>query len=1304
MTLPADWRQRVLSADRGRLEGLFRRTQLAPARRGTQRRKAADVAPSPAAIAAFENAVAASMAAREQRAASLPKPALTADLPILGEADAIIAAIRAHPVTVIAGETGSGKTTQLPQLCLVAGRGEAGLIGCTQPRRIAARAVASRVASELGSEVGAAVGYQVRFTERVSPKSAIKFMTDGILLAEIQRDRWLSAYDTLIIDEAHERSLNIDFLLGYLKGLLKKRRDLRLIVTSATIDTARFAAHFDGAPVIEVEGRTYPVEHRYRPALEADGGERSVPARIVSAMEEIDREDPRGDVLVFLPGEREIRDAHQALSRRGFRHTDVLPLYARLSARDQDRVFRPHAGRRIVLATNVAETSLTVPGIRYVIDPGQARVKRYSARRKLDSLQIEPISQASANQRAGRCGRIGPGICYRLYAEDDFAARPEFTDPEILRASLGGVILRMLDLGLGDIDGFPFVERPSDRAIADGWQQLTELGAVDAQRRLTAIGRQMARLPIDVKLSRMLIAAKDGDCLEELLVIAAFLSIQDPRERPADARQAADEAHAHYADPQSDFAAILSLWNDYREQHEALSQARLRDWCARRFLGFLRMREWRELHRQLKLIVDGFGWERNARAVDHETLHLAILSGLPTQIGRREDGREYVGPRQRRFTLFPASPLAKKPPRWVLSAELLETRQLYGLTNARIEPEWVIAAAPQLIATRHFDPHWSEKQGRALVYEQRSIFGLVLVERKRVGYAAIDAADARRLFIEALAQDRVRTTCGFVDHNRRALEKALAEEARLRRNGLVADEAWREHFYAGRLPPDIASVKALEAWWRRADKGARGALQWSLEDLLPTAGRDPERFPVELRIGEQRLRIRYLFEPGSAEDGATLELPLYLLNALEPAMIDWAVPGFSEEVATALIRGLPKALRRNVVPAPDFARAFVETGPHRQDDAGLGLVALLATFLSRRSGIDFEPVQFDVTSIPEHLRLRIELHEVRGGKLHVLATSRDLDALRRRFGERADIAFGREAGRELMLPAAGRDAEVDSTPRFPDQSIPRQIDGAGGVPAFPALVEKKGRFEVQAFARRDRAEQEHQRAVQALIRLHLARDSRRAARQLPLSPRAAMLASALEGQQQLRGELLDAALNALTADGLTAIRDAAAFEARLEQVRRQLFGAAVERCQLAERILEAVAELRPQLQQPLMGFATASYADLRQQFDALVFPGFIARHPLAQLAELPRYLEAMRLRIERLQRDPGCDEARLLELKPFLDGLADAEDRRDSAAWQQLRWLIEEWRVSLFAQELGTRNPVSAKRLAQRLADLQGSA
>ncbi|MCB1560506.1 MAG: ATP-dependent RNA helicase HrpA, partial [Xanthomonadales bacterium] len=890
---------------------------------------------------------------------------------------------------------------------------------------------------------------------------------------------------------------------------------------------------------------------------------------------------------------------------------------------------------------------------------------------------------------------------YRLYAEDDFDARPEFTDPEILRASLGGVILRMLNLGLGDIDDFPFVERPTDRAIADGWQQLTELGAVDAQRKLTAIGRQMAKLPIDVKLSRMLIAAKNDGCLEELLVIAAFLSIQDPRERPADAREAADEAHAHYADPHSDFAAILALWRDYREQHEELSQAKLRDWCARRFLGFLRMREWRELHRQLKLIVDGFGWVRNETPAKFESLHLAILSGLPTQIGRRDDGREYLGPRQRRFTLFPASPLAKKPPRWVLSAELLETRQLYGLTNARIEPEWVIAAAPQLIATRHFDPHWSEKQGRALVYEQQSIFGLTLVERKRVGYAAIDAADARRLFIEALAQDRVRTTCGFVDHNRRELEKAMEEEARLRRSGLIADEAWRDRFYAGRIPPDVLSVKALEAWWRRADKGARSSLQWSLEDLLPTAGRDPDRFPVELRIGEQALRIRYLFEPGSAEDGATLELPLYLLNALEPAMLDWAVPGFMEETATALIRGLPKALRRNVVPAPDFARAFVETEPHRAPESGQGLVVSLAAFLTRRSGIDFDPAQFDAAAIPEHLRLRIELTEVRDGKPHVLATSRDLHALQQRFGERADAAFGREAGRELRSTTSADTDAVDNAQRFPDQPIPRQIDGAGGVPAFPALVQKGDRFEIQAFAQRERADMAHQQALRELIGLQLARETRRAAKQLPMSPRAAMLAAALEGQQQLRRELVDAALNALSADGLVEIRDAAALEARLELIRRQLFGAAVERCELAERILEAVAGLRPLLEQPLMGFATASYADLRRQFDALIFPGFIAVHPLQQLTELPRYLEAMRLRIDRLQRDPARDEARLLELKPFVDGLATVEPaKRDSAAFQRLRWRLEEWRVSLFAQELGTREPVSAKRLARELGDL----
>ncbi|MFF5523411.1 ATP-dependent RNA helicase HrpA, partial [Streptomyces coeruleorubidus] len=921
----------ALSRDRGRLHGLWSRWSGKPADAAAQE--------------AFSKALAASLAQRQARAAALPQAPVDPALPIAAEAERIVELIRKHPVVVIAGETGSGKTTQLPKLCLAAGRGAAGLIGCTQPRRIAARAVARRVAEELNTELGGAVGYQVRFNENVGERTAIKFMTDGILLAEIQSDRFLSAYDTILIDEAHERSLNIDFLLGYLKQLLKKRPDLKIIVTSATIDTERFAAHFDGAPVVSVEGRGYPVNVRYRPLddAESQGADEANPPRraaaanaearnpnaarsvndgIVAACDEITREDPRGDVLIFLSGEREIRDAHQALERRKYRETEVLPLYARLSVRDQDRVFNPGPKRRIVLATNVAETSLTVPRIRYVVDPGLARVKRYSPRGKLDRLHIEPVSQASADQRKGRCGRISEGTCYRLYSQADFESRPQYTDPEIRRAALAGVILRMLSLGLGDIEAFPFLEPPDSRAIADGWQQLAELGAVDEQRKLTATGRTMARLPVDVKLARMLVAANQHGCLRETIAIAAFLGIQDPRERPADQRAAADNAHALFADPRSEFVGILKLWDAYQQAHQELTQSKLRGWCEKHFLGFLRMREWRELHRQLKLLCDELGWRSREAAdapadepmdaVAYATLHRALIAGLPTQVGFRGDKGLYDGPRGRKYTLFPGSPLAKKPPPWLLSATLLDTERVWSMTNASIEPDWAIQELSHLLARRHHDPRWSRSQGRVVGSEQISLFGLVLAPKRPIHYGALYPEESRAIFArDALVTGEINTRAGFLARNLATLAKAREEEAKQRRAGLVVDEEWMAQWYLDRLPPQVHNAQALDAWYNKLPSNEKTALEWSADDLMIGGESEAARFPPYLQLGQARLAVRYRFEPGAPDDGMTLAVPLHLLNALDPAQLSWLAPGFVADKAAALIKSLPKALRRN---------------------------------------------------------------------------------------------------------------------------------------------------------------------------------------------------------------------------------------------------------------------------------------------------------------------------------------------------------------------------------------------------------
>ena len=1238
----------------------------------------------------FEKALAASVAARARRETQAPTPTFDDDLPVAREAEHIIALIAKHQVVVIAGETGSGKTTQLPKLCLAAGRGINGMIGCTQPRRIAARAVARRVAEELKTTVGGAVGYQVRFTENVGDNTYIKFMTDGILLAEIQSDRWLSKYDTLIIDEAHERSLNIDFLLGYLQQLIKKRRDLKLIITSATIDTERFSKHFGDAPVVSVEGRSYPVETRYRPpeGEGEDAGDRTMSDAIVAAVDEITREDSQGDILIFLPGEREIRDAHLALGQRKYRHTELLALYARLSSRDQDRVFQPGSQRRIVLTTNVAETSLTVPRIRYVVDPGAARVKRYSPRQKLDRLHIESISQASADQRKGRCGRIASGICYRLYSEADFESRARYTDPEILRASLGGVILRMLSLGLGRVEDFPFIDAPDPRAIADGWQQLTELGAVDKDRQLTPIGRQMSRLPVDVKLARMLVAAQALGCLKEVTVLAAFLGIQDPRERPSDARSAADSAHAQFAHPDSEFLGVLKLWEDYRVAHEDLTQSKLRNWCEKNFLGFLRMREWRELHRQLLLVCDELSWTLSDTPAEYAPLHRALIAGLPTQVGHRVEKGLYDAPRQRKFALFPGSSLVKTPPAWLLVATLLDTQKIWGLMGARIEPDWVIAELPHLLARRHSDPHWSRAQGRVIGSEQISLFGLVLAPKRPVHYGGLYPEESRDIFIrQGLITGEINTRSAFVARNLSTLEKAREEEAKLRRAGLIADEDWQARWYLDRLPADVNSVQGLDSWTSRLSPEKRKLLEWSLVDLLPGEGSEADRFPKYFALGDIRLALHYRFEPGADDDGVTMDLPLHLLKAIDPIRMSWLVPGLVEEKAAGMIRSLPKALRRNYVPAPDFARAFFQAYAQPEADA---LGGTLARFLTRSTGAPVAATDFDESALDPHLRMNFRLGE-REGKL--LATSRDLVELRQRFGAQAERAFAESAGERLARRGLAT---------FPDTPIPEKIAGAGGVPAYPALVDRGERVDLDVFADPVQARTEHEAGVRRLVLVASADKVRQARKQLPVSPKLGLLYAAIESSERLRADIVDAALNVLLDEGLADVRDKPAFDERVANVSRQLFEQAMQRLKLAESVLAAYAQVKPKLESPLMGWAQGNLDDISRHLRQLVHAGFLRETPAAFLAEFPRYLKALELRAERAIADPVKDQGRLLELQPYAAALARAQEKHSPlpGAWLEFQQDLEELRVQTFAQELGTRRPVSHKRLARQLQQL----
>ena len=1326
----------VLARDRGRLLARWRRLQTSKGEPGADE------------IAALRAEIEASRLRVAERLARVPEIRVDEALPIAARSDDIIALIQKHQVIVLAGETGSGKTTQLPKLCLAAGRGAFGMIACTQPRRIAARTVARRVASELGTQVGALVGFQVRFVDQGDENSLIKFMTDGILLAQTQGDPWLSAYDTIILDEAHERSLNIDFLLGYLKRLLARRRDLKLIVTSATIDTQRFAAHFGGAPVIEVEGRTHPVEVRWRdPAAGAAGA--SIPdeiEQIGAAVDEITRSDPRGDILVFLPGEREIRDAHLALSRRKYRETEVLALYARLSASEQDRVFRPGPQRRIVLATNVAETSLTVPRIRYVVDPGTARVKRYNPRNQLERLHVEPISQAAADQRKGRCGRVGPGICYRLYGEDDYAQRPRFTEPEILRSSLAGVILRMLDLKLGDPAAFPFLEAPGERALSDGFRRLQELDALDEARQLTATGRAMAQLPIDVALARMLIEARRLGVQRELNVLAAFLSVQDPRERPADARAQADAAHARHADSRSDFIGILRLWAAYGSAHEERTQSGLREWCRDEFLSFLRMREWRELHRQLLLLQDADQRDSSeapraaprqgsrklrapaptipesrhpipdsARSPDsrfplpelYEAIHRCLLSGWPTQVARKDERGQYRSTRERRFTIFPGSALAKSAPNWLLAGQIIDLKKVYGMLCARVEPQWIEQQAAHLIRKFWRDPHWSRKRGAVLAHEQVSLFGLMLAEQRVVQFSAQDPAQAHAIFLrEALARGEIDARADFVRANARVLAQAHETEAKLRRIGLMREESELAAFFAGKLPADLCTSAALDAWYRRATPAQQAALHWSLADVLDAgAGVAGADFPARLDVAGHALDLSYRFVPGDAADGVTLLVPLAFVNAVPSPRCEWLVPGLLADKIAEAIRSLPRALRRNFVPAPDFARAFTQAEAPRDEP----LLMVLARYLQRVTGVAISAADFDVHALPAHLQMNFRVLDERG---QALVEGRDLAAIQSHWTDAARMAFSRRADVELTR---------EDVASFDFEEIPERILSTSGLAAFPALVDLGESVALRVFERADEALAEHRRGVERLLRRALADRIKQAARQLPIKGEVSLRSVAIErhrldvalkdarartpsttSSDSLRADLIEGVLRERLAAHELAVRDRAAFDALREAIARELFPAAIERLALAEAVLAALAELRPLLEPPLMGFAKANYDDLHEQLDALLAPRFLCDLGRERLAQFPRYLKAMSLRAQRLRQDPNRDQARMLGVQVYWREVLKARARKsDDPRVEELRWLIEELRVSSFAQELRTPEPVSPKRLAKLVEALK---
>ncbi|MEJ2380382.1 MAG: ATP-dependent RNA helicase HrpA [Gammaproteobacteria bacterium] len=1261
-----------LTADRPplarRLDGLRRRLQAGkPVDRG---------------LADLEQRIDRSIDRCRQRRRRLPVPRYPQELPVSARRADIAAVIERHQVVVVAGETGSGKTTQLPKICLEVGRGAAGLIGHTQPRRIAARSVAGRVAAELESEVGRAVGYQVRFQDHVGPDTLIKLMTDGILLAETQGDPDLNAYDTLIIDEAHERSLNIDFLLGYLKQLLPRRPDLKLIITSATIDTERFARHFDDAPVVEVSGRTYPVEVFYRPLQSADAEteDRDLLQGIVDAVDELSRID-RGDVLVFLSGEREIRDAAEALRKHHPPETEILPLFARLSVAEQNRIFQPHGRRRIVLATNVAETSLTVPGIRYVVDSGVARVSRYSHRSKVQRLPVEKVSRASADQRKGRCGRTGPGICVRLYSEQDYLARPEFTEPEIGRTNLAAVILRMLDLRLGDVQGFPFVDPPDRRYINDGYRLLQELGAVDGERRLTRAGRELARLPLDPRIGRMLLAARGLQCLDEVLVIASALTVQDPRERPLDAQEKADAAHVEFADERSDFIAYLNLWRSYHQEARHLSQNKLRRWCQARFLSYRRMREWHDLHQQLSNQVKDMGMRLNQVPADYGAVHQALLAGLLSNIGVRQEEREYLGTHGKRFMIFPGSALAKKRPKWIMAAELVETGRLYGRTVAAIEPRWVEQLAGHLVKRSHSEPHWEKRPAQVAAYERVSLYGIDLVSRRKVNYGPVNPQEARELFIRAaLVDGQYQSRAGFLAHNQALVREIEAMEDKARRRDILVHEEALYGFYDARIPEGIYSGKGFEKWLAGIERDQPRLLYLERGDLMrrsPT-GIGESLFPERLHLDGMALALHYRFEPGHADDGVTLEVPLAALNQLIPERMEWLVPGLLEEKITALIRGLPKNLRRNFVPAPDFAAACRQALNPGQG----GLVDALGAQLRRMTGVEVPADAWAPDRLPDHLRMNFRVVDADGRPLDA---GRDLAALQQRWAERARRSF---AG--LADPGFERDdverwdfGELPPTREFARDGI--------GLVGYPALVVEGERIALRLLDDADKAEAAMVDGVCALFARQQRKEVAYLRRTLPGIEAMCMRYAPIGPCDGLQDDLVALTIRrALLRDG-PAMRSAAEYEQRRERAGGDLVTVANELCAVAAAALEEYQGLAKRLKGRVQPAWLQALSDIREQLSALVFPGFVRQVPWYALQHYPRYLQAINRRLDKLEQNPARDRQLQQELGPWWQRWRECAGAGPEL--ERYRWMLEEMRVSLFAQELRTAYPVSVKRL-----------
>ncbi|WP_392565313.1 ATP-dependent RNA helicase HrpA [Utexia brackfieldae] len=1251
---------------------------------------------------AFEQQFSAAQQRYQQRAANCPNITYPQGLPVVDKKAQIYQAIKDHQVVIIAGETGSGKTTQIPKICLELGRGIKGYIGHTQPRRLAARSVASRIAEELNSELGAVVGYKVRFHDQVGENALIKLMTDGVLLAEIQQDKLLRQYDTIIIDEAHERSLNIDFILGYLKQILPKRPDLKVIITSATIDPERFSQHFNDAPIIEVSGRTYPVEIRYRAVSDVTDQESTDNDQlqaIINAVDELSFESA-DDILIFLTGEREIRDVADALTKLNLRHTEILPLYARLSAGEQNRIFQPHNGRHIILATNVAETSLTVPGIKYVIDTGQARISRYSVRTKVQRLPIEPISQASANQRAGRCGRTSDGICIRLYDEQDFLSRPEFTQPEILRTNLASVILQMTALGLGDIAAFPFVEAPDKRHIQDGIRLLEELNAVEFKRQhyqLTEVGKALAQLPVDPRLGRMIVEAKKYGCVKELMIVTAALSIQDPRERPLDKQQASDEKHRRFSDKDSDFMSLINLWRYLQTQQAELSSNQFRKLCKQEYLNYLRVREWQDIYTQLRQTVKELKFAINSQEGDYTSIHLALLSGLLSHVGMKEvDKHEFIGARNIKFSIFPNSGIFKKPPKWCLVAELVETTRLWGRIAAKIEPEWIEPLAQHLIKRSYSEPHWSKAQGTTMANEKVTLFGLPIVNQRQVNYSQIDPVLSRELFIRhALVEGDWQTKHAFYKKNLSLIHDVETLEHKSRRKDILVDDHTLYAFYDERLPANIVSSRHFDTWWNSLKSQQPDLLNFEKIMLINESANQISRldYPDYWQQGNLKLPLSYQFEPGSQADGVTVQVPLAVLNQLSEQGFEWQIPGLRKDLIIALIKSLPKPIRRNFVPAPDYAQAFLE----RVTALSLPLLEALEKEFRRMSGLTIDRESWQWTQVPDYLKITFRVIDLQG---KILAESKDLTHLKQSLKQQVQQTLSSVVQDEKLAQRDLVDWHFGTLPTvFQDKK------GQYTVKAYPALVDNQQSVSIKLVDTIEEQQRLTLVGIRRLLLLNSPSPIKYLHEKLPNKSKLGLYFNPFGNIPELIDDCIACAIDHLIIEQGGLVWNQQDFARLLDFVKANLNPLVVEIAQQVEKILTLNFNINKKLKGRIDLSLAFALSDIKAQLSHLVYKGFVTKVGYSRLGDIYRYLQAIEKRLDKLAIDPNKDRAHIHKIEQvqqayqqFMVKLPD--EKRQLKEVNDIGWMIEELRVNLFAQQLGTPYPISDKRIVQQIDNL----